>query len=233
MSRFFSFGILAVLTALAVTAQAFKPVKPDFDAYISLLEADGYNVQSYDISALSDSTYSVLFLVREYENGKMIHDGHERFIYELRTRNMLSRFSDEEKAKVKPEDMDDAAKGIVNLGQKVNIGLAPHNDSTLRVSLEIPNIGSTYQYLSMRSQTDPKNGQIVRRYQTRPFTAPDFRTDSFIPLMFVGSVWYDTNFEIFRFCGDNIITPDLSSEIVSHVPHFYVIGVELKNKHEN
>ncbi len=233
MNRPFSFSILALLTALAVTAQAFKPVKPDFDAYVSLLQADGYNVQSYDISALSDSTYSVLFLVKEYEAGKMIKDGHERFISELPNRIMLSRFSDEDKAEVKPEDMADAERGIFSLGTKVNIGLAPLNDSTLRVSLEIPEIGSSYQRLSLRSQTDPKTGQIVRNYSSRPFTAPDFRTDSFIPLMFVGSMWYDTDFGLFRFCGEKEIAPDLSSEIVSHVQHFYVIGVELKNKHEN
>lgn len=233
MNRFFSFSILILLAALAPGAQAFKPVKPDFDAYISLLKDKGYHVQSYDISSLADSTYSLVLSIREYENGKMISDGSDRFIYALRTRNMLSRFSDEAKAEIKPEDMADAAKGIVRLGKIVNISLSPLNDSTLRLGLEIPEIGASYQPLSMRSQTDPSTGKTVRNYSPRPFETVDFRTDSFIPLMFVGSVWYDAKFNVFRFCGENEIAPDLSSEIVSHVPHFYVVGVELKNEHEN
>lgn len=50
--------------------------------------------------------------------------------------------------------------------------------------------------------------------------------------MLVGSAWYDPHIEMFRFCGESEIAPDLSQEIVSHVPHFYVIGVETKKEHE-
>lgn len=51
--------------------------------------------------------------------------------------------------------------------------------------------------------------------------------------MLVGSAWYDPHIEMFRFCGESEIAPDLSSEILSHVPHFYVIGVETKKNKKN
>ncbi|MBR4729229.1 MAG: DUF5041 domain-containing protein, partial [Prevotella sp.] len=28
-----------------------------------------------------------------------------------------------------------------------------------------------------------------------------------------------------RFCGENTIKPDLSSDILKYVPHYYIIGV--------
>lgn len=232
MKRILSIAAFALAAWSTLSAQALKPVKPDFDAYVSLLQADGYDVQSYDLSALSDSTYSFMLIIREYENGKMIHDGYERFIYPLRNRNMLSRFSEEDQKTVKPEDMADAARGIYSLGTRLNLGLSPLNDSTLRVSMEIPEIGAAYQQLSLRPQVHPKTGTIQHNYNNRPFTAPVFHSDTFIPLMLVGSAWYDPHIEMFRFCGESEIAPDLSSEILSHVPHFYVIGVETKKEQE-
>lgn len=232
MKRILSIAAFALAAWSTLSAQALKPVKPDFDAYVSLLQADGYDVQSYDLSALSDSTYSFMLIVREYENGKMIHDGYERFIYPLRNRNMLSRFSEEDQKTVKPEDMADAARGIYSLGTRLNLGLSPLNDSTLRVSMEIPEIGAAYQQISLRPQVHPKTGTIQHNYSNRPFTAPVFQSGTFIPLMLVGSAWYDPHIEMFRFCGESEIAPDLSSEILSHVPHFYVIGVETKKEQE-
>ena len=232
MKRILSIAAFALAAWSTLSAQALKPVKPDFDAYVSLLQADGYDVQSYDLSALSDSTYSFMLIIREYENGKMIHDGYERFIYPLRNRNMLSRFSEEDQKTVKPEDMADAARGIYSLGTRLNLGLSPLNDSTLRVSMEIPEIGAAYQQISLRQQVHPKTGTIQHNYNNRPFTAPVFHSDTFIPLMLVGSAWYDPHIEMFRFCGESEIAPDLSSEILSHVPHFYVIGVETKKEQE-
>ena len=232
MKRILSIAAFALAAWSTLSSQALKPVKPDFDAYVSLLQADGYDVQSYDLSALSDSTYSFMLIVREYENGKMIHDGYERFIYPLRNRNMLSRFSEEDQKTVKPEDMADAARGIYSLGTRLNLGLSPLNDSTLRVSMEIPEIGAAYQQISLRPQVHPKTGTIQHNYSNRPFTAPVFHSDTFIPLMLVGSAWYDPHIEMFRFCGESEIAPDLSSEILSHVPHFYVIGVETKKEQD-
>ena len=43
--------------------------------------------------------------------------------------------------------------------------------------------------------------------------------------MLVGSFWWDPEFEVFRFCGDNVIEPDLSSGIIKNTPHYYVIGM--------
>lgn len=45
-------------------------------------------------------------------------------------------------------------------------------------------------------------------------------------------MWFDAEHNLFRFCGENEIAPDLSGEIVGNIPHFYVIGIEFTPKQE-
>lgn len=63
-------------------------------------------------------------------------------------------------------------------------------------------------------------------FPPRPFKLQPFKEGEFIPLMLVGSIWWDSEFNLFRFCGESVIDPDLSSDIVKFIPHYYVIGVE-------
>lgn len=217
---------LALAAVPATSAFSLNEVKPDFDAYVSLLNDKGYVIRSYDISQLADTTYMLGLIVREYDGGKMIHDGSERFNYMIRNRLMASGFSESARASLDPAEMADPEKGIVTLGSRINIGLSPLNDSTLRISMEIPETGASYQQLALRPQTHPATGQIQHNYLHRPFKVQEFQSDTFIPLLFVGSAWYDPEIGVFRFCGENEISPDLSEEIVSHVPHFYVVGIQ-------
>ena len=53
----------------------------------------------------------------------------------------------------------------------------------------------------------------------------EFKENEFIPLILLGSGWFDERFNIFRFCGESEIEPDMSSEILKEVPHHYVLGV--------
>ena len=66
-------------------------------------------------------------------------------------------------------------------------------------------------------------------YESRPFELPlNVETGQFIPLVLYGSYWYDADSEVDRFCGENFISPDLSSDIIKFIPHFYVIGIKIK-----
>ncbi|MDE6633830.1 MAG: DUF5041 domain-containing protein [Bacteroidaceae bacterium] len=48
--------------------------------------------------------------------------------------------------------------------------------------------------------------------------------------MILGSVWYDKDAGVFRFCGEKEINPDMSSQILRYIPHYYVIGIEVNPK---
>ena len=62
---------------------------------------------------------------------------------------------------------------------------------------------------------------------TRPFelTSP-FEKDTFIPLVFYSSHWYDAKEKVTRCCGENFINPDLSSNVALKSPHYYIIGIK-------
>ena len=50
----------------------------------------------------------------------------------------------------------------------------------------------------------------------------------FIPLVLYGSYWYEPEISVSRFCGESVIKPDLSSDIVKSIPHFFVLGIKIK-----
>lgn len=116
---------MAAALAFPAICNTIKPVEPPESAYVELLKNNGYDVVSYDISALRDSTYSLKFIVREYQDGKLVNDGKDDFFYMLRNRTMLSAFLPEDQAKVKAEEMADADKGIYSLAERIDIGLFP------------------------------------------------------------------------------------------------------------
>jgi hypothetical protein len=49
-----------------------------------------------------------------------------------------------------------------------------------------------------------------------------------VPLLLYGSFWWDEKNRIHRFCGESEIEPDLSSEILESIPHYYVVGIEVE-----
>ena len=106
-------------------------------------------------------------------------------------------------------------------------------DTSVMVDLE--NMTARNGQLALQPQylhNDSINGKKLYMYSARPFKTGEFTTDRFIPLVLLGSAWYDKNIGFYRFCGENEIDPDMSSEILKHIPHYYIIGIEtdLKKK---
>ncbi|MBR5015163.1 MAG: hypothetical protein IKY16_11275 [Bacteroidales bacterium] len=60
--------VLVLLSAisLASRAQEVKPIESSIEDYIALLNQNGYQAYSFDISPMKDTTYQVHFEVREY-----------------------------------------------------------------------------------------------------------------------------------------------------------------------
>lgn len=227
--RRFHFLFISLLVGFCGSfAQKIEQKKPDLNDLISLLETKGYELFSFDISGLSDKRYDMAFSIREYSNGQKIKDDIMPWNQSFSNMQMLDDFSEKSRREILPEEMADAAKGIYRLANKITVGLAPENDSTKTVKFEVENMGAVMSRLSLRGQTNKSTGKIFYSYNTRPFELDrKIELDTFIPLVLVGSVWFDPNFNIYRFCGENRISPDLSSEIVSYIPHFYVIGFKI------
>ncbi|MDE6303234.1 MAG: DUF5041 domain-containing protein, partial [Paramuribaculum sp.] len=70
-------------------------------------------------------------------------------------------------------------------------------------------------------------------YGTRAFKTTEIKTGEFIPLVLFGSYWLDKEFSIFRFCGENELSADLSDYLTKSVPYFYIIGVQIEPSSKN
>ena len=67
---------------------------------------------------------------------------------------------------------------------------------------------------------DYKNAAKLKKYMTEK--------GKIIPLVLYGSYWYEPQAGGCRFCGDNEIKPDLSSDIMKYIPHYFVLGIKIK-----
>ena len=77
MKKTISALVLFSIISLASRAQEVKPIEASIEDYIALLNQNGYQAYSFDISPMKDATYQVQFEVREYVAHHSIH------IYEI------------------------------------------------------------------------------------------------------------------------------------------------------
>lgn len=148
--------------------------------------------------------------------------------------DLLSEYPEEDQKNTKPEEMADPNRGIYIMGRKIMVGFTPIvNDSIRPVLMEVENQGSSGIHLSMLPQYENNNsidGKKLYLYMAKPFKPQELKTSQFIPLVMFGSFWYDKKYGFHRFCGENEIDPDMSSEIFKYIPHYYVIGIEVNLK---
>ena len=189
---------LLALVALAGQAQEIKANEPTLDDYLQLLKAKGYIAYSFDMKDFKDR--SVEPVIMEYVKGEEARD--------------VLGFS-----------------FSFPIGEKLVIGFAPSsNDSTYVYSYQSDGGGGFNAMLKLKPVFAPEMPtKQAYRYESRPFelVAP-VETGKLIPLVLFGSYWYEQETGVSRFCGDKQIKPDLSSDIIKDIPHFYVLGIRIK-----
>ena len=195
--------ILAILLALcpaAVCAQSIRMDKPSVADYLPLLDARGYMAYGFSCKGLRGK--EATFELREFIEGKEAADSPRMLIpYRLPIK-----------------------------GKKLVIGFIPSdNDSTARCIISSEGSFTVGSDLPLRQIYWESRGEHVYRYLSKPFELPRRagKEASFIPLVLYCSFWYDKKHKVVRCCGEKVIKPDLSSEILTHCPHYYVIGMKI------
>lgn len=188
---------LLALVALTGRAQQIKVNEPSISDYLPLLEAMGYKAYSFDTKEFKGATAQTV--VMEYVKGQEPRE--------------ISGFS-----------------MSVDLDEKLIIGFVPSdNDSIARYVFRFDDVRGVSSRLYLKPICDPQHPEEKwYMYNSRPFelTAP-IEKGKFIPLVLYGSHWYDADCGACRFCGDNFIKPDFSSDIVKYIPHFFVLGIKI------
>ena len=189
---------LLALAALAGQAQEIRTIEPTLNDYLPLLKAQGYMVYSFDTKDFNGAQAEPV--VMEYVKGE------------------------------EPKDMLGFSFSM-NFGEKLVIGFAPSgNDTTAIYTFNFSEGRGFNGRLNLRAIYAPEAPTKSRySYESRPFKlVPPFEKGKFIPLVLYGSYWYEPETGVSRFCGESIIKPDLSSDIVKNIPHFYVLGIKIK-----
>lgn len=231
MKKTLLIAFLSVIS-FASRAQEVKPIEASVEDYIALLNQNGYQAYSFDISSMKDTTYQIQFEVREYVSGNP--DPIEVMPYGLglKNRTMVKDFfwrelSEEEVAELKAASVD-YDNGVYSRAEKITVGFFPcQNDSTEVGSLFVENQGHAGFGLMLKpiEHYGAYEDKVFYQYNTLPFKTSTFEEGKFIPLAAYVSFWFDETYKIIRFCGATELDPDMSTEMLKDTPHYYVIGV--------
>lgn len=219
--------LAGALLGASAFAQELKSIAPESSDYLPLLKAAGYKVFAYDISSLGDKTYSFSVEFQEYVNGELVPEDNDGFTVSFTNRTMLSVFTEEQQEEIKAEGSAyDLEKGIYKLSTKMTVGVIPTSVSEKYVALFFNGEMRYGKRLKLKEATQPGyEGRYI--YDERPVKVEAFQPGAFIPLVVVGSYWFDERVGAYRFCGENVFPADLQSETLKLVPHYYVIGVKI------
>lgn len=225
MKRIFIVSCMLTLS-YAAFGQQIKNKDVELDDFITLLKASGYELFSYDITEMLNERYDITFVKKEFEAGKEIETSD--FIT-LPNKRLLTDFPEASRQEALDAGISiiDTETQAIAHAEKISFGFSPSdNDSTKFIQINVPNFANMSNPLKLRGLPAKDSDKKHFGYHTRPFKITAFEEDKFIPLILFGSSWYDERFDFYRFCGEIEIEPDMSSEILKDVPHYYVIGVK-------
>lgn len=224
--------VLVMLVGLMSQAQELKPTEGATESYIALLKQNGYQTYSLDISPFKNTTYNVLFEIREYVSNNSDPISVRFYGHGFTNRTMVNDFmwaeiSDAELAAIKAASID-YENGVFSCEENITIGFIPSaNDSTKTGYLYVGNEQCTGFNMKLKplEHNGALNDKVIYQYTCLPFKASEFKEGKFIPLAMCLSYWYDARFNIIRCCGESEIDPTMISDILEDTPHYYVIGV--------
>ena len=225
-----SLSILLLVLSCTTFGQQIKNKNVELDDFITLLGASGYELFSFDVTEMLNERYDITFIRKEFEAGKEIGTSN---ITRVSNKTLLTEFPESQWQKIIDEGrvIDPKTQAIAH-AEKFSFGFFPSgNDSTKTMQLNVPGFMTMGRItFKLKGLPTKDSDKLMFFYHTRPFKLNAFKEDEFIPLILLGSGWYDERFNVFRFCGEREISPDMSSEILKDVPHHYVIGVKFVKK---
>ena len=219
-------SIITLTLVLSCTAFGQQIKKQDVatDDLITLLNAAGYELFSFDVSEMLDERYNITFIRKEYEDRKEIASLN---LTTVQNKRLLTDFPEYQWQQIIDAGriIDSKTQAIAH-AEKFNFGFYPSgNDSTKFIQIDVPGFMRSGGPLKLRGFPVKDSDKKFFSYHTRPFKIDTFEADKFIPLVLFGSVWYDERMNGYRFCGERELEPDMSSESLQYLPHYYVFGV--------
>ena len=222
---------LCVVAGIA-NAQEKKPQviqsEPQLEDIYNVLEAMDIHMFRFELKEFLNKVYSVTVYMDEYENGKSPKQVHNiRLGKNIQSLNAV------------PEEHRQAFREIKHIPEgknewenikEMSIYLRKSNDSTSVCTINVP--GTMKGGAPLKLQAIEKYHSYIyypRLFKFQPIQDTDHLK---IPLILYGSAWLDKQHDIIRFCGEREIDPEMKAEILKDIPHYFVIGIELKAEKE-
>ncbi len=222
------FVILSLLSVICTSAQNITTTDLDTKDLQNVIAMSlNIEMQKYDLSEYLSDRYNVILYIDEYTrtpdslikkrinklfmgpNRQFIEDATDREYF--KTKNHFNKESNE----------------LTSI-ETITLSAQIESDTTAKLSFSImPNGfgGSLLLDVITLDESYEKSPQ----YSSRPFKfKSDTNSNQETPLLLSGSFYYDKKHDVMRFCGEMEIDPELKAEIVDNIPHFYIIGVILK-----
>ena len=191
MSKKTIITMMLAFFALAGWAQEIKMNETTINDYIPMLKAKGYQAYSFDVSTIKGR--NVDFYFKEFVNGKEVEDSPRLiFPYYFEAR-----------------------------GDKLIIGFLPsEKDSLALCCFSWENTLSFTSSLKLKQLYWESENKYIYSYRSDPFepTSP-LEKETFIPLVYYSSFWYDAEDKVTRCCGS-------ISDIIKQSPHYYILGIK-------
>lgn len=229
MKRLLFSALFFAVTVIA-NAQTFaiKNVPSTSEDYKLLLEAKGYKSFAFDVTSLKDDTYWIEPVIQHYKNGLLVKNDFE-FSIQFSNRDMLATDDKDYVQQMRQSGMIyDEENGILSLCEKLRVGFIPSDNQLVRImQFYVTERGTFTMPLMFETQTDPNMGEEYNNYGFRQFLVNEIVLDKFIPLAMCGTYWYDEEIQRYRFCGDDILTDDMTSSLLTDVKEYYIIGMKV------
>ena len=196
-----------LLLAYITFGQQIRSRDVDIADIMTLLNASGYQLFSFDVSEMLNERYDVHFIKKEFEAGK-----------EIAVSNLIPI----------PIPNKKLLTERTLLLERINLGFFPSgNDSTKLMQINAPELIAWPNPIRFNLRELRINDSSTNRffYQMRPFKIEAFKENEFIPLILLGSAWWNEQINSFQFCVEIEFNPDMSSESLKLIPHYFIIGV--------
>ena len=220
--------MICTLVAPAQEVHQVKSVEPRLEDVYNVLNDLGIYVFRFDLSSFLDDVYEVEGYVAEYKKNRPTENVHT---FQLGNNiGFLDDIPEEHQQEIrdayqipKGENHWDKIKDLT-----ICIRHTDKKDSTANIKFSSTGLGT----MSRSFKLQPITRWGIYQYESRPFLLLAEEKEEYreIPLILYGSWWEEPGTTIYRFCGERKIDPELQSEILKHIPHYYLIGIRMKKK---
>lgn len=218
--------MLSFQIATAQEKPQVKRVDPQTSDLFKVLETMDVFMYRFDLREFLNEKYNITAYIDEYEPGK-----EPQRIYNANLGDnirSLSEVPEEYREDFRKEKQVPEGKDEWENIKEMSVYIKKQNDSTGVFTIYIPEGITANKRVALRQVES--EGFKTYFYQPRPFKFNEtgIEDGQETPLVLYASAWVDKEYKFIRFCGEMEIDPEMKAEILTYVPHYYIVGLKFQ-----